>query len=132
MNNLQSFLAANPVDNVVQKVRVSERLRDFEFEVKAVTGKEYNSYQSMCIMNANSPKKRSFDTKRFNELLVINHTVNPNFKDTEFINSCGCVDPAGALYKSLLAGEINELAGTILKLSGFDQDFNDTVEDAKN
>lgn len=132
MNALQEFLLANPVDNLTQRVRVSERLKDFEFEVKAITGGEYNEYQQRCIINPNSNKKRSFDTKRFNELIVLNHTVNPNFKDAEFIKRAGCQTAAQAMYKYLLAGEINELAAQILKLSGFDQDFEDTIEEAKN
>jgi hypothetical protein len=120
------------VDNVTQEVVVSERLKQFKFEVRAITGKEYTDYQARCILNANSQKKRSFDTKRFNELIVLNHVTNPNFKDADFIKAAGSVDAASTMYKYLLAGEINSLADEILKLSGFDKDFDESVEEVKN
>jgi len=132
MNALQQFLSENPVDNVIHKCTISERLKAFEFEVKAITGGEYNDYQTRCIINPGSAKKRKFDSKRFNELIVVNHTINPSFKDAEWVKSAGCVDSVHLLYKTLLAGEINELADVILKVSGFDKDFEEEVEEAKN
>lgn len=133
MNALQQFLLENPVDNITEEIVVSNRLKDFPFKVRAITGGEYNEYQTRCIENPNSPKKRKFNSKRFNELVVINHTIEPNFKDADFLQKAGCgVDSTKALYRTLLAGEISELAENILKLSGFDKDLEETVEEVKN
>lgn len=134
MNNLQQFLLENPVDNVTQEIVLSGRLKDFKFKVRAITGKEYSDYQARCIENPNSPKKRKFNTQKFNELIVVNHTVDPNFKDAEWLKTAGILsmDAAQLLYKTLLAGEINELADTILKISGFNNDTEELIEEAKN
>lgn len=133
MNALQQFLLENPVDNIVEKVTVSARLKDFPFQVKAITGGEYNDYQARCIENPNSPKKRKFNSKKFNELIVTNHTVDPNFKDADWLTKSGCgVDSTKLLYKTLLAGEISELAEAILRISGFDKDLEEEIEEVKN
>ncbi len=77
-------------------------------------------------------RKINFDIKRFNELVVINNTVEPNFKDAESIRTAGCTTPEQFLYKSLLAGEISELSNRISQLSGFDQNLEQAVDEAKN
>lgn len=133
MNALQKFLLENPVDDVTTDIVVSERLREFPFKIKAITSGEYNQYQSICIENPNSPKKRKFNTKKFNELIILNHTVEPNFKDADWLKAAECVDSSRLINKTLLAGEVTELAQQILKLSGFDnEDLEEEVEEAKN
>lgn len=132
MNALQQFLSKNTVDNIVETVKLNGRLKDFEFKVKAITGEQYSSYQTLCIENPNSPKKRRFNLKKFNELIVTNHVIEPNFRDAEWLKEMNCSDPAQLMYKTLLAGEINELAEAILELSGFNNDMEETIEEAKN
>ena len=132
LNALQQFLLDNPVDNVVEEIVVSTRLQNFKFKVKAMTGGEYNSYQTLCVDNPNSPKKRKFNVKKFNELIVINHTIEPNFKDADFLKESKCEDSIRALYKYLLPGEINALAEKILDVSGFNNDIEEDMEEVKN
>lgn len=133
MNNLQQFLMNNPVDNLTQELVISNRLKDFPFTIKAMTGFDYNDYQTRCIENPNSNKKRKFNTKKFNELIVVNHTIVPNFKDAEWIKEAECgLDATKLMYKMLLPGEINELAEAILKLSGFENTIEEDVEEVKN
>lgn len=132
MNALQQFLIENPVDNLTESVKLTGRLKDFDFKIKAMNGHQYNEYQTACIKNPTSPKKRSFDTVKFNELIVINHVVDPNFKDADWLKQSGCVDSKALLYKTLLAGEIATLASKVLELSGFEGDVEDEVEEIKN
>lgn len=132
MNALQQFLTTNSVDNLTEEINLGGRLKDFKFKIKAMTGDQYNDYQSRCIENPNSPKKRRFNTKKFNELIVINCVIDPNFKDAEWIKALGVIDSAAAVYKTLLAGEINQLAEAALRLSGFDRDLDEEIEEAKN
>ena len=132
MNALQQFLTTNSVDNLTQEVTLSGRLKDFKFKIKAMTGNQYNDFQSLCIENPNSPKKRRFNTKKFNELVVINCVVEPNFKDPEWMKALGVADATSAMYKTLLAGEITQLAEESLKLSGFDRDMDEDMEEVKN
>lgn len=133
MNALQKFLLENPVEDVTADIVISERLKGFHFKIKAITSGEYNQYQSVCIENPNSSKKRKFNTKKFNELVVLNHTVEPNFKDADWLKAAECVDSSRLINKTLLAGEVTEVAQQILKLSGFDnEDLEEEVEEVKN
>lgn len=132
MNSLQQFLLENPVDNLTEEVVVSPRLQEFKFKIRALSGDEFNDLQARCVDNPNSPKKRRFNTKKFNELVVISGSIEPNFKDVEFLKEAGCVDPIKLLYKVMLPGEINALSEKILNLSGFGNEFEDEVEEVKN
>lgn len=131
MSNLTQFLIENPVDNLTATVIVSPRLAKFPFTIKGMTGPEFSQYQKMSTKISKN-KKVEFDSKIFNELVVLNHTIEPNFRDAETVKKAGCQTPEQFLYKSLLAGEIQELAQQISSLSGFDRDMEETVEEAKN
>lgn len=131
MSSLLDFLIEHPVDNLTTDVIVSTRLSKFPFKIRAMTGPEFSNYQQLAT-TIGRHKKVTFDSKLFNEIVVINHTVEPNFKDAETIKRAGCQTPEEFLYKSLLAGEISELAQQISALSGFDKDLEETIEEAKN
>lgn len=132
MNALQQFLTKNSVDNLTEEVTLGGRLKDFKFKIKALTGNQYNDFQALCIENPNSPKKRRFNIKKFNELIVANCVVEPNFKDPEWLKELGVADATSAIYKTLLAGEITDLAERALRLSGFDRDIEEEMDEVKN
>lgn len=131
MSTLSQFLVQNPVENLTSKVVVSNRLAGYPFTIKAMTNSEFSEYQKLSTL-AGRHGKVDFNARRFNELVVINQTIEPNFKDAEVLKQAGCTTPEQFLNKSLLAGEIAELAQQISMLSGFDRDMEDTVEEAKN
>jgi hypothetical protein len=131
MSKLLEFLIENPVDNVTEEIIISQRLKNFPFKIKAMTGQEFSDYQKLATAFGKK-KKISFDSSKFNEQVVLNHTVEPNFRDAEGIKAAGCLTPEQFLYRSLLAGEISELANRISVLSGFDTDIDEAVEEAKN
>lgn len=131
MSKLLEFLVQNPVDNVTEEIIVSARLKDYPFQIKAMTGQDFSEYQKIATAFGKK-KKVSFDTAKFNEQVVLNHTVEPNFRDAESIKAAGCMTPEQFLYRSLLAGEISELANKISMLSGFDSDIEESIEEAKN
>lgn len=134
LSDLQKFLMDNPITDMVTEVIVSERLKDFPFKIKCITSEQLDEYQKKCIKNINNAKKRQFDMKTFNELIVINHCVEPNFRDAEWLQECGCpTQPAVLVNKFLGAGEITTLSEQIQKLSGFgDVEQEETVEEVKN
>jgi hypothetical protein len=65
-------------------------------------------------------------------LLILNHTVDPNFRDAELIKSAGCTTPQQLLNKLLLAGEIQVLSEHIRNISGFEDSIDDLVDEVKN
>ena len=131
MSKLLEFLIENPVDNLTEEIIVSPRLASFPFKIKGMTGPEFSEYQKLSTKIAKG-KKIEFDSKRFNELVVLNHTIEPNFKDAESIKKAGCTTPEQFLYKSILAGEIAEIAERISALSGFENDMEELVEEGGN
>lgn len=131
MSTLLDFLIENPIDNIVDSVVVSTRLKAYPFKIRAMTSPEFSDYQKAATSYGRH-KKMDFNSAKFNELVVLNHTIEPNFRNAESIKKAGCLTPEQFLYKSLLAGEISELSQKISALSGFDSDMEEIVEEAKN
>ncbi|MMZ67442.1 Phage XkdN-like protein [compost metagenome] len=77
-------------------------------------------------------RKVEFDAHKFNLQMVINHTIEPNFKHAESIQKMGCSTPEEYVQRVLLAGEITTLATKIQELSGFDIEMPELVNEAKN
>lgn len=139
MSSLQEFLNANPVDNLVQEVVISDRFKDKEgnllkFKIKAMTNEEFEAARKKATrLNLQKGKRQmEFDARTFNEAVVINNTIDPDFKNAESIKSLGVLTPEQYLNKVLLAGEIAELSQQIQILSGFDKDVNALAEEVKN
>lgn len=136
MNALQQFLLNSDVRNLKKVINLGGRLADFPITIKALDGDKYSSFQQLCIENPNSPKKRRFNTKKFNELICIECLVDPNMKDAEFLQAAreqkGVADSTTLLYSCFLAGEIATIAQEALKLAGFDRDVEEEIEEVKN
>ncbi len=134
--SLTDFLLANPVDTMTKEVVVSKRLKDengelFKFKIKPMLQDEYLSYQQQCT-TAKKGGKIDFNTSKFNQLLILNHTISPNFRDAEFLQKANCMRPEQALNKYLLSGEIQVLSEQIRVISGFEDSLDDLVDDVKN
>lgn len=136
MNALQQFLLQSDLKDMKKVINLGGRLANYPITIRALEGDKYNSFQQLCIENPNSPKKRRFNTKKFNELVCIECLVDPNMKDAEFLQAArtqkGVADSTGLLYTCFLAGEIATIADQALKLSGFERDVEEEVEQVKN
>lgn len=140
MSVLKDFLVEN--SDIVSKeieVPISPRFKDKEgkllkFKIKPMSGDEFGKYQKQCTSIDFNKKKREtqFDSGKFNLLCIVNHCIDPDFKDASFLKELGVQTPEQAVSKVLLAGEIVELGNQISKVSGFDVDINEEVEKAKN
>lgn len=136
MSTLQQFLNANPVDNLTVEVPISDRFKDREgnllqFTIKAMTSNAFEEARKKS-MKIKKGGKMEMDFQKFNNTIVIEHTIVPDFKDAESIRQIGCANPEDYLSKVLLAGEVAELSDQIQKLSGFNKNMEDLVEEAKN
>lgn len=129
MNNLESFLALPDVDNIVEEVFVSKRVGTFK--VKAMTQDDFRNYQRVAQSKI-SKKGFDFDISKFNLAMVAGQTVEPDFTSKELLTKCGCVLPEQLVQKKLLAGEIAEVARKIQEISGFDNEPEEDIEEAKN
>lgn len=134
--SLQEFLNANPVDDITDEVVVSRRFKDkdgnlLRFKIRAMTNRTFDDLRKR-FTRMGKGRKVDFDAQGFNNAVVIEHTIEPNFKDADSIEKLGCSTPEEYLGKVLLAGEITTLVQKIQELSGFDVDMEDLVEEAKN
>ena len=128
-NNLEAFLALPDVDNIVEEVFVSKRLG--KFKVKAMSAEEHGTYMKRSRGKVNKDGM-DFDSSKFNLLICAGQTVYPDFSNAELLKKAGCATATELIQKKLLAGEIAELSNQICKISGFDSDINEDVEEAKN
>lgn len=139
MSTLQQFLNSHPVDNLTAEVAISDRFKDedgklLKFKIRALNADDMAAYQkrAMKINPKSKDRKVEIDSGAITKAIVINHTVEPNFKDAESIRQLGCVDADDYLQKVLLAGEIEDLAKEIQRISGYNTSFEELVEEAKN
>ena len=136
MNALQQFLLDSNVKDLKKVINLGGRLADHPITIRALDGDKYNTFQQMCIENPNSAKKRRFNSKKFNELICVECLVEPCMRDAEFLKVAreqkGIMDATQLLYHCFLAGEIAVLAEQALKLSGFDRDVDEEIEEVKN
>ena len=130
--SLTDFLCANPVQDETEKVILCERLKDFEFEIGAMDKKQYDGYINQCVVKDGKGKVVKQNIALFNELVVINHCLYPDFRSADFAQKAGALTPGQALYKVLKLGEVEKLADCILKFNGFDRDFETLRKKAKN
>lgn len=136
MTQLTEFLLANPVDTITEEVVVSKRIKDTEgnmlkFKIKPMLNSEYLEYQKQCT----TPLKKGgidFNTKRFNQLIILNHTLEPNFREASLISAAGVATPEQLLNRMLLSGEIQVLSEQIRVISGFADSLDELAEEVKN
>lgn len=129
MNELEMFLNLPDVDNIEEEIFVSQRLG--KFKVKAMSADEHGEYQRRCKSKINK-KGMDFDTAKFQLLIVAGQTTYPNFNDADLLKKTGCTTAVDFIKRKLKAGEIAELAQQICRISGFDGDINEDIEEAKN
>jgi hypothetical protein len=131
MSGLLDFLADHPIDDLTEEIVISARLRDFKFTIKAMTGQDFDQYSKAC-RKIGKKGKVDFDAARFNMMVILNHTVEPDFRSVKALDKAKCQTPEDFINKTLMAGEIAELAQAISRLSGFDQDISGLADEVKN
>lgn len=133
--SLAQFLMETSTEDLtdVVKMRLKRNAREIvgEFKITAIDSKQWARYQEQTT-KIKKGNKHEFDQVKFNELVVLNHTVEPDFKNAEKIKQAGCTTPEQYLNKKLLIGEIVELSRNIVELSGFSNDLDELKEEIKN
>ncbi|WP_139489380.1 phage tail assembly chaperone [Brevibacillus dissolubilis] len=139
--SMDMFMKGKAKQVITEEVIVSKRYVDEEgnpipFVLKAIDTKRIEDLQDECtIPQVKKGKKvgETVDWKRFAARLAVESTVFPNFKDAELLASYGVVDPCDLLKEILcVGGEYAELVQAVQRVNGFDTDFEELVDDAKN
>lgn len=141
MGNLSCFLSQNAVKIENSKIVVSKRFlekgKPVEWEIRAITTEEEEALRKSCTKKVPVPGKRGQYTQETDFDLYLGKvavacTVFPNLNDKELQDSYGVLSADALLKKMLTPGEYTEFQAKVQELNGFDTDFNDTVEEAKN
>lgn len=133
MSGLTDFLLQNPVVGITSEVVISKRLQAYPITIRPMNGEEFAEYQKLSVKVSGAKSQiRTFDNKKFNELVTLNHTVSPNLRDASLLKEASCSSPEQFLYKFFTSGEIAALVEFISALSGFDQSVMELADEVKN
>lgn len=138
MSDLYAFL--NPVDENEEKdVVISKRFLDKDgtpqpFRIKALTQADNERIMRSCtkVSKENGQRVEKMDNGEYTRRLVVEATVLPNFADKSLCDRYKTLNPYDVPGKMLRAGEFAALSKEIMQLSGFNQSFDEAVEEAKN
>lgn len=131
--DLISFLSNNPVDEITEEISIPGRLAQFKFKIKPMTQKQFYKYQQIATtVVPGKSKDVKFNTSRFNELVIVNHVIEPNFKDEKLLSNAGLNTPEEYLNKFFLAGEVANLTEELCLISGFATPDAQLEDEAKN
>ncbi|CAM3206624.1 phage tail assembly chaperone [Lactiplantibacillus plajomi] len=108
------------------------------FVIREITNKEIDVLRKKATTRHKNPAtgqvEKTQDQEKFGELMVTESVVFPPLDNEELQKSYGCLaDPVGLLKEMLKVGEMTDLSGEVMKLSGINQDnLEDLTEEVKN
>ena len=139
MGVLDAFLHPIAVEET-KKVEISKRFvgedgKPVPFEIKTISQDEnaqlIKQYTRRKVVNGSVVE--NFNTAAYTNALILECTVQPDFRDSRMCEAYGVLDPMLVPGKMLLSGEYSALVGEIMKLNGFDADsLLKDEEEAKN
>jgi hypothetical protein len=142
MSNLNAFLSQNVVKMENEKHIVSNRFIDenknvIKWEIQSITSQEDELLRKSCTKKVQIPGKKNqytneTDFDKYVGLLAVKCTVYPNLNDAELQNSYAVMGADALLKTMLLPGEYADYLALVQKINGFEQSFEEKVEEAKN
>lgn len=143
MSTLTAFMAQNVVQEKNIKYAVSTRFVDpktnkpIEWEIRCVDSKRDEELRKSCTRRVPVPGRKGQFTKeidydKYVGLLAVECTVYPNLNDAELQNSYGVLGADELLKKMLKPGEYADYLEKVQEINGFNESFEDKVEEAKN
>lgn len=118
--SFEEFFKGRDITNLTKEIKL--KTIPTPIIIRAVTKDEFTEYTKIA----------KGDPQKLMELLVINNTVEPNFKSATLLEAFKVTNPKDLINKVLISGEFFAIAEEIGKLSEFDLDINKKVEQAKN
>jgi len=129
-SGLLDFLVGHPQDDVTEKFIIPRIGAKLPLTVKAVTFEELEGYREEA--RAASRTKDGFNSRRFRELLIINHLVDPDLRDPDVLKKAGVKTSEEFLYKFFRPGEIEKIENIISTVSGYGADESAAIVEAKD
>lgn len=141
--SLTAFMAQNAVQEenikfVASKRFVDEKTKEpIEWEIKAIDSQRDEELRKSCTKRLELPGKKGQYTKdtdfdKYVGKLAVECTVFPNLNDAELQNSYGVMGADALLKKMLKPGEYADYLEKVQEINGFNETFDEKVEEAKN
>lgn len=132
MNALQLFLLEHPIDNLTEEIDIGGRLKGQKLTIRPLTSKEHTDFTTLATANSKKRGLDSFDTARFTTLTITAALIDPPVKSEEMIKAAGVKTPEQLINKIFLPGEKDAIMVAITRLSGFNGDTEEEMEEVKN
>ncbi|MDL2215962.1 hypothetical protein LJB77_02780 [Ruminococcaceae bacterium OttesenSCG-928-N02] len=126
---IKDFLLDNPIEGMELTIKMLLKRagveQEAEFKLGMMQGEDLARYQKKATPPAKkgSTAVQMPSSSKLNELIIINHCLEPDFSDAAWIEKAGCRTPEELLYKVLKPGEITSLASEIFEFSGLGSDI---------
>ncbi|WP_330676803.1 phage tail assembly chaperone [Romboutsia lituseburensis] len=140
--SLSAFLSQNAIKIENEKHVVSKRFLDenkepIKWEIQSINSQEDELLRKSCTKRLPIPgKKNQFtnetDYTKYVGLLAVKCTVYPNLNDAQLQDSYGVMGADELLKNMLSPGEYADYLNLVQKINGFEQSFEEKVEEAKN
>lgn len=138
MSKFKAFYNQNDIEEV-KEVTITDRFKDDngniqKFKVRSIPQKRNEELGDACKTKKrgkNGVINETFDRVRYQNLLIVECTLEPDFRDEGLLASYKVVDPIELPSKMLRPGEYTKLVRELENINGF-KDSDDLMEEAKN
>ena len=143
MSNFAMFMKKNKKVKENKKYAPTASLTDekgnpLEFEFKPLTSKENEELRESCTIDVPVTGKPNvfrpkLNTSKYISKMIVASTVTPDLYDKELQDSYGVMTPEDLLFAMVDdPGEYTDLSVVIQKYQGFDETFDEKLNEAKN
>lgn len=138
--NLSAFFATSMEQAANEFVAVTDRAKDEKgepilWEIKAISNERIKAIRKECTVTKRAKRgvpQETFDSNKFELKLCAACVVFPNLNDAELQDSWGVKSAESLLGTMLLSGEQDKLSEAVMAINGYDMDFDEEVDTAKN
>jgi len=129
-------LQVNEEEVIVSKRYVDADGKPIPFIMKAIPTEKIEEIEDQCMKPKYQKGRKvgeTLDTSRFYARIAIESTLYPDFKSEELRTAYKTEDPVEVAKRVLsVGGEYSAWIEAALRINGFDDEFDDLVEEAKN
>ena len=129
MSKLEEFLAVGKSTDMTEDITVKLGGKDFTLKIRAMSEDEHKEWQKRA-MNI-TKKSVSFDSGKYNSLMIPACIVEPNFNDASFLEKAKCQTAWDFINSRFPAGVVENISQKVQELSGFDT-LDAEIDEAKN
>lgn len=130
MTELELFLSMPDVSEVTDTVDLKLGENTVTFTVKPITSEQFKEYQRRA--QRKSGNTIMVDQGKISQCILENHIVDPDFSDAKFLAKAQCPTAYDFLVRKIPAGLLQDIVDKVLNISGFNQDINIDIDNAKN